>query len=196
MTNIIDDNECFKWCLVRYLHLPDHNPARIKKPDKDFAEKLKLKDVEFPVKTRDILQIEKKKNLIRISVIGYENKEKCTIYVSKKCCEDKHVDSLLIREEGFNTFMYDHLLHRGRKHFCHYCLHAFIAEEILKHHHKDCFKINGKQNIQIPKKSEYVRFKNYERKIKSPFMIYADFESILVPEDNEKQNPNESYTNK
>ena len=30
----------------------------------------------------------------------------------------------------------------------------------------------------------------------SPFMIYADFESILLPEDNEKQNPKESYTNK
>ena len=27
-------------------------------------------------------------------------------------------------------------------------------------------------------------------------MIYADFESILVPEDNGKQKPNESYTNK
>ena len=27
-------------------------------------------------------------------------------------------------------------------------------------------------------------------------MIYADFESILLPEDNEKQNPDESYTNK
>ena len=45
----------------------------------------------------------------------------------------------------------------------------------------------------MPKKGEYIRFKNYERKIKS-FMIYADFESILVPEDNKKQNPNESYT--
>ena len=27
-------------------------------------------------------------------------------------------------------------------------------------------------------------------------MIYADFESILVTEDNGKQNPNESYTRK
>ena len=27
-------------------------------------------------------------------------------------------------------------------------------------------------------------------------MIYADFENILLPEDNGKQNPNESYTNK
>ena len=27
-------------------------------------------------------------------------------------------------------------------------------------------------------------------------MIYADFESILVPEDNRKQNPDGTYTNK
>ena len=48
----------------------------------------------------------------------------------------------------------------------------------------------------MPKKGEYVKFKNFETKMKSPFMIYADFESILVPEDNGKQNPNEPYTNK
>ena len=48
----------------------------------------------------------------------------------------------------------------------------------------------------MPKKGEYVKFKNYERRIKSPFMIYADFESILVPEDNGKQNPKEPFANK
>ena len=92
--------------------------------------------------------------------------------------------------------MYDHSLHRGRKLFCRYCLHAFITEEILKPHIKDCFKINGKQAIKMPNKGQYVKFKNFKRKIKSPFMIYADFESILVPEDNVKQNPNQSYTSK
>ena len=50
--------------------------------------------------------------------------------------------------------------------------------------------------IRMPKNSAYVKLKHFERKIKSPFMIYADFESILVPEGNRKQNPNESYTNK
>ena len=48
----------------------------------------------------------------------------------------------------------------------------------------------------MPKKGEYVKFKNYKRQIKSPFTIYADFESVLVPEDNGKQNPEEYYTNK
>ena len=36
----------------------------------------------------------------------------------------------------------------------------------------------------MPKKGEFVKFKNYERKINSPFIIYADFES------------NQSYTSK
>ena len=38
------------------------------------------------------------------------------------------------------------------------------------------------------KKGEFLKFKNYERKIKSPFIIYANFESILMPEKIEKQN--------
>ena len=44
MINIrnFDDNECFKWSLVRYVNPADRNPARIAKADK------------FPVKIRDI----------------------------------------------------------------------------------------------------------------------------------------------
>ena len=52
--------------------------------------------------------------------------------------------------------------------------------------------------IKMPKKGGYVRFKNYERKIKLQFMIYADFGTILVTEDNgkQKQNLDDSYTKK
>ena len=46
------------------------------------------------------------------------------------------------------------------------------------------------------KNSEYVKFKNFERKIKPSFIIYTDFESILGPKDNGKQNLNGSYANK
>ena len=48
-------------------------------------------------KIRDIHKIEKK-NSISINVFGYQYKEKYPIYVSKQCCEEKHVDLLLIRE--------------------------------------------------------------------------------------------------
>ena len=62
-----DDNECFKWCLVKYLNPDDHDSLRITKDDKDVAKSLDFKDIKFPVKTRDIHKIEKK-NYIGISV--------------------------------------------------------------------------------------------------------------------------------
>ena len=195
-----DDNECFKWCSVRYLNPADHNPRRIAKADKGLAKRHDFKDIKVPVKPRDIHKIEEK-NSIAISVFGYENKVKYPIHVSKTCCEDKHVDLLLIGEgdkkyyvftEDINTFMYNHILNYGRKHLCRYCLEAFRTAEKLKYHIKYRCKINGKQTIKMPKKGEYIKFKNYEGKIKSPFIIYADFESILLPEDNGKQKPNES----
>ena len=55
--------------------------------------------------------------------------------------------------------MFDLSLHRGRKYFCHYCLHAFITEEIFKGHIKDSFKINGKQKIKMPKKMNIITSK-------------------------------------
>ena len=101
-----------------------------------------------------------------------------------------------VRMEDFITFMYDHTLHRKRKHLCSYCLQSFSTWEILKRHIKDYFRINDKQTIIMHKNGEHVEFKNYERKINSPFIVYAVFESILVPEYNGKQNPEQSYSNK
>ena len=46
--------------------------------------------------------------------------------------------------EDFNAVIYNHTSHRGKEHFCRYCLQAFSTEEILKRHIKDCFKINNK----------------------------------------------------
>ena len=87
-----------------------------------------FKNIKFP----DIHKIEKKKS-IGVSALGYENKVRYPICVSKKCCEDKHVYLLLIDQgekkhylliKDSNTFMHDQALHRGRKLFCRYCLQA------------------------------------------------------------------------
>ena len=108
--------------------------------------------------------------------------------------EENKVHYVFIKE--FNTFMYNQTLHHGRKHFCRFCLQSFNTAQILERRIDDCFKINGKKMVKMAKNWETVKFKNYTRKIKSPFMIYADFESTLVLENNEKQNPDEYYTNK
>ena len=89
-----------------------------------------FKDIKCLVKIRDINKIKKKKLyqlLYKKLYFGFENK--FPIYVSKNTFK-KHVDLLLIEEEGksqyvlikdFNTFMYNQTLHHDRKHFgCYY----------------------------------------------------------------------------
>ena len=92
--------------------------------------------------------------------------------------------------------MYDHTIHRRKKIFAVIVYQTFSTEEILKSHIKNCLRINDKQRIITLKRGEYNKFKNFDRKIKSLLIIYAGFESILVAEDNRKQNTEESYTNK
>ena len=60
--------------------------------------------------------------------------------------------------------MYNHTLHRRKKHFSRYCSQAFSTEEILKHHIKDCFKINGKQKIIMPTKVNILNSKIMKEK--------------------------------
>ena len=91
--------------------------------------------------------------------------------------------------------MYDHTLHRGRKHFCCFCLQAFRPEEILKVILKTALKLIVNKLIKCLRSGNILNSEPMEEK-QSSFMIYADFESILGAEDNGKQNPNESNTSK
>ena len=70
----IDDNECFKWSIVKHLNPGNHHPSRIIKAGRDISKKLNFKDIKF----RDTHRIEKK-NSINISVFVYEKKRKKNI---------------------------------------------------------------------------------------------------------------------
>ena len=52
--------------------------------------------------------------------------------------------------------IYDHTLDR-EKTLC-YCWQAFRTPDKLKCHIEDCFKINSKKTIKMPKKGEYNNF--------------------------------------
>lgn len=75
-------------------------------------------------------------------------------------------------------------------------MQAFRTAGILNCDINNCFKINGKQMTKMAKKSQFVRFTNYERKIKSSFMIYTNIKSNLVPGNDRKQSRDKSYTKK
>ena len=48
----------------------------------------------------------------------------------------------------------------------------------------------------MPEKGDILKFKNYHRGEKVPFIIYADFESLIKSIESSNPNPESSYTNK
>ena len=197
-----EDNECFRWCHIRHLNQQDKYPQRIKKSDKEYVNKLDYSGVEFPIAVKHYNRIEKQ-NSVNINVFGYENKQPYPIYVSKEKYED-HMELLLVTEKenkhyvlikDFNRFMYSQTKHERRKHFCMHCLQCFSSERVLSNHKDICIQVNGTQAIKMPNKDNNIlKFNNFHKQQPVPFVIYADFESILEKIHGCKQDGNKSYT--
>ena len=67
------DNECFKWCHVRFINPQNNHCDRINKKDNEIAKKLDYRGIDFPLKERDYEIIEERFN-ININVFGYDNR--------------------------------------------------------------------------------------------------------------------------
>ena len=198
-----EDQKCFTYCLLYHLHQNKikSNPQRVSNY-KQYENTVDFTGINFPVSIKDIPKIEKMNN-IAIHVFGYENKTTFPVFISDSQTENP-LNLLLISNDNkrhyiyikdFNRFMYKKTKHHCKKHFCIYCLQCFSTEAILNNHLENCLIINKKQNIIMPKFGSKIFFKNYFKMIKSPFVIYCDFESILEPIDVAKQDEKTtSYT--
>ena len=197
------DNECFRWCHIRYLNPQNDHPQRIKKIDRKMVQELNYQGVEFPVAAKHYGKIEEQ-NSININVFGYENEQFYPIHVSKH--KNEKVLNLLLITQGekqhyvlikdFNKMMYNKTKHKERKHFCMYCLQCFSTDEILTKHKSNCMVINGKQAIRMPKEGSIVQFQNYHKQMPAPFVIYADFEAITEKVYGCQPDDAKSYTDK
>ena len=196
------DNECFRWCYIRYLNPQGKDPQRIKKDDRQYIKNLDYQGIKFPVNVNQYNKVEKQ-NSIRINVFGYEEKQPFPIYVSKEKFENQ-MNLLLIEKDGnnhyvlikdFNKFMYQQTKHKERKHFCMHCLQCFSSERVLNNHKENCIIINGKQAIKMPEKGDNIlKYNNFHRQQAVPFVIYADFEAITEKIQGCRQNNDSSYT--
>ena len=68
-------------------------------------------------------------------------------------------------------------------HYCMNCLTGFRTESARDKHYEYCSS-NGHVKVKMPtKKEKWLKFRDGQYQFKVPFMLYADFESILKPVD-------------
>ncbi|KAL7307441.1 hypothetical protein TKK_0000620 [Trichogramma kaykai] len=70
---------------------------------------------------------------------------------------------------------------RNMIHICNRCLTYFMKKEALDKHRENCKNFNDCCGVRLPIAGSVLEFKDYRCQLKMPFVIYADFETILSP---------------
>ena len=83
--------------------------------------------------------------------------------------------------------------HKEAQHFCTNCLNGFESEIIRDEHYEYC-RSKDLVRVEMPTKNPIVKYADGQYQFKVPFVIYADFESILIPVSGAPNNPEMSST--
>lgn len=188
------NNECFKYAIISALYPIDRNPQRPTQYEKHF-DKLNWEGLSFPLELKKVKKFEENNPNISVNVFGYENKVIYPLVLSTNETAKKMIDLMLItapsEEEpishycwikNLNALLHDQTNHIGKKYPCRRCLQIFSSQKILDIHKETCNSFK-KQKVSLPKKGTKLVFNNKHKQLKTPFVIYADFESILKKTD-------------
>ena len=196
-----EDDKCFTWSVLRALNPRERDNERIDKGLKKKEDSLNMTGIAYPVQLNALDKFERQNPTISINVFGYEE----SVYplrVSK--CEGREVvNLLLISDEEKRHYCIIKSMSRllssqsstdeHTLHYCPRCINHFTTQEKLATHKEYC-SAHEAVKIEMPGEGTTLSFKNYNRSMRVPFIVYADFESFIKPIDNCGPNPKNSYT--
>ncbi|KAE9521294.1 hypothetical protein AGLY_018313 [Aphis glycines] len=189
------DQQCFKWAiLARYV--TGLVACRVGDNYRQHEGKYNFEGISFPTPLSDIKKFEKNNTRVSINVYGLEKKFDPTkkypvynIYPIRVVDEEKsdHFDLLFTTCDDNSHYTYITSLSR------------LVRSQKTRYEHS--FKSNGREALEehklfcgvhkpifpeMPKEGECTNFKKWKNTVRQPFVIYADFEALLVKTDEVK----------
>ncbi|XP_011858698.1 PREDICTED: uncharacterized protein LOC105556224 [Vollenhovia emeryi] len=200
------DNACFAWSVVAALHPAERHVER-KSSYPHYSDVLNLRDISFPMTLNQVKKFEQLNN-ISINVYSVEKKKECTVVPLRVTDEkkEKHVNLLYLQDQEdaeVGHFVWVKNLSRlvssqlskkeHKKHICDRCLHYFSSNIKLQAHIVDCGEMNDCA-IRLPSEDDkWLTFKNYNRKERVPFVVYADLDCTLEKMDKDSVTSRYAY---
>ena len=177
----------------------DTDPQRISKLKK-FKADFDWSGIGFSVSFKDIKRFEFR-NQISINILAIEDRQ---IYICRKGDNYEHmINLMLIMENNRKHYVVIQSLsrllssqntkHNGKEYFCTNCLQGFW-EECSRDEHVGYCKNNESVGIEMPHRRPIVEYSDGQFQFKVPFIMYADFESILELIQGPGNNPRISTT--
>lgn len=196
-----NDEKCFLWCVLAALHPTNHNPQRVSHYH-PFENELNVNGISFPTPISQIKKFEDQ-NGISINVFGFE-KEFFPLYISPLDHSTTKIDLLYVQGDGNSHYYLIKDLNRvlgftkrckNKHYFCRRCLHGFIREDLLNGHKPYCQQFDC-QKVEYPTegKDNILKFTNFHKKLRVPFVIYCDFETLVQKMDTCSPSPEASST--
>ena len=205
------DNECLKWALRAALF-----PApRGKNPNRQSSypvnDGINYEGIDFPTPVKQIDKLEAQNTNLAIKVFGWEDGRVIVHRISERNVEnDVKEVNLMLLESGMlqhyccvkrvSALLFDKAIN-NKTFYCMMCLTRFTRAHTLEEHKKYCKGVNNRPiRIEMPEEGKNILyFTNYKKQMKMPFVIYADFECLVIPIQGCERGPDEkqkSYTEK
>ena len=194
-----EDEECFKWAIIAALDHEEikHNLERISLL-RPYENQYDWKGLEFPLSIKKIDKFERNNPAMAVNVLFSNKKsQKKNIYTVRmsgrnvKCKKQvnllmivdgkkrhytaiKNISRLLSELNGKTQHAY---------HYCMNCLHGFQVES-ARDKHCEYYSSNGHVKVNMPTEEEkWLKIHDGQYQFMLPFILYADFESIVKPVD-------------
>jgi len=191
-----DDNECFRWCLKFHQSESKLDKATRITALKKVVDKYNYKDINYPTTKADFITFENNNPTVQINVFEYDDeKEEPVKWIVSKSEGTDTINLLLIREKDNDHLCYikdmsclfrvNASSKNVRKWLCPRCCRGFTERQKITHKCGDEFTTS----ITYPTAADYMQMTTdkYKKQIKAPFICYCDFESFVVPTDDEKK---------
>jgi hypothetical protein len=188
------DEMCFAWAILSALYPCEKNTDRLSKY-KPYFSTIDLTGLKFPTPVHQVVKFEKNNPTISINVYAFIENVIIPKYINKFGKRANHIDLLML--ESVNKFHYvwikrmsalisGRTKHHGTSYTCPHCVHPFSSEKAFSNHISDCAKhIYQVTTYPVPGNNT-LKWKSREKTERVSFVMFADFESCLVPVDGER----------
>ena len=188
-----NDGTCFGYAILASLYHPNRGQQNRKTDYNRYWYDNHLDEIQYPVELHDIPDIEQQLQ-VSINVYTYDDDE-CKmarpLLISRSNIR-RHVDILYKDEHYMAIRSLERLcfgISRGkyRKWLCRRCLSHFKTEAACDDHSKYCTRDDFvREMLTMPKPGDTLKFRDWKALEFVPFVVYADFESLTVPIDEQR----------
>ena len=184
------DNECIRWAIRAALFPSPRGRNPIRPSSYPTEDGLNFAGIDFPTPVSQIGRLERQNPNLAINVFGWENNRVIVHRISERGGEIPRINLMLIKQgenahysyvKRLSALLYDQNRHNESKHYCERCLHGYSRRELLERHKTECKGLlKSPTRTEMPKEGENkMAFQNFHKQMKAPYVVYADFESIV-----------------